>query len=195
MDPSNTAQQQRMNPNTMPTQQQGTNQGTMPAQQQRMNPNTMPTQQQGMNQNAMPTQQGQGLDTHSSSEDTFSKSTKEHHTQHQPGQFGFDNSPTLGQEQTFDEDFSSSTQENKSHKSTSHVAPCTTAAGGQQQMAQSSSGQPMAQGSGGNFGGSAVGGSSSVNAAPDQVQYNPRQKFRTEDGPVQGNVSDQRGGY
>lgn len=145
----------------MPAQQQqgfnqgrGMNQGNMPAQQQQ--------QQQPLTQGLG---QGQGMDSHSSTEDNYNKSTQEHRSQQQPG---FD--PNLGQQMgDQEENFSTSTQENKSHKATSHVAPCTTTAAG-----GAGAGDPMAQnlntantaqpldnsGFGGN---AAAGGSSNMN--------------------------------
>jgi hypothetical protein len=109
---------------------------------------------QGMSSSNMPAQQptfNQGMDNHSSSEDKFSKSTEEHRHSNQPTRSGFDDNQVTGETQ--DEDFSASTQEQKSHKATSHISPCTSGGLGSEQTSDNRANQP-------NFGGDSAGGSS-----------------------------------
>jgi len=196
----------RANPNQAPigTQRPTGNMGNMPAQQQQgynqgrgMNQSNMPAQQQQQQQQPF-TQglgqgQGKGMDSHTSTEDNFNKSTQEHHSQQQPGF-----NPNIGQQMggNQEEDFSTSTQENKSHKSTSHVAPCTTAggAGAGEPMAQNlntaNTAQPLdSSGFGGN---AAAGGSSNLNmgsgmgAPQDQQGKAPAQVLGQGQGQGQG---------
>ncbi|KAJ5608663.1 hypothetical protein N7528_009230 [Penicillium herquei] len=61
------------------------------------------------------------MDRHTSSEENFSRSTNERRSQQQPMQ----NSSATGQGGL--EQFESSTDEQRSHKSTSHISPCTSA--------------------------------------------------------------------
>ncbi|KAJ5111631.1 hypothetical protein N7532_002166 [Penicillium argentinense] len=117
---------------------------------------------QGINSSNMPNRQqpyNQGVDNHTSSEDDFSKSTQEHRSHNQPGQYGSDANQVAGER---DEDnYSTSTQEHKSHKTTSHVSPCPPRTMGSERMPKNSAGQEFdnraAQPS---FGGNAAGGSS-----------------------------------
>ncbi|KAK5789742.1 hypothetical protein VI817_008865 [Penicillium citrinum] len=105
---------------------------------QTLNPSNM-NQQQSYNQ---------GSDRHTSSDDDFSKSTQEHRSHRQPGQY--DQTGTGAEEV----DFSSSTQEHKSHKTSSHMTPCTS---------NPAEGGPISQNNNpaqANFGGNAAGGSS-----------------------------------
>jgi hypothetical protein len=189
---SNTGQNTK--PNTTQHQQglKGTNQGNMPTQQQQK-PLT-----QGQGQNLQGQGQGMGMDSHTSTEDNFNKSTQEHHSQNQPAQ-----PSNLGQAtgDALNEDHSTSTQENKSHKSTSHVSPCTTAAG---TGAGAGAGEQMFQNNPaqGDFGGNAAGGSSGMNmgSAPQDAQHQaytaPRQKFSGDVNPDQQNIArDQRAGF
>lgn len=200
----------RANPNEahIGTQKTAGNIGNMPAQQQQRQPFA----------------QGQGMDSHTSTEDSFNKSTQEHHSQQQPD---FITNPNLGQQtgQNKEEDFSTSTQENRSHKSTSHVTPCTTAGGARlgepmgQNLNTANTAQPLDNtGFGGN---AAAGGSSNLNmgsgmGAPQDLQgkapakasgqvqgqgeyMTPRQNYSADaDRPVQQQqhvARDQRGGF
>ncbi|KAJ5261032.1 hypothetical protein N7478_011627 [Penicillium angulare] len=158
-----------MNPSNMPAQQAPSGLQRENAGNKGMNPSNMPAQQapsglqrenvgnKGMNPSNMPAQQpglSQGVDNHSSSEDNFSKSTEEHRHQNQPAQFDYDGNQVPGE--THDEDFSTSTEEQKSHKTTSHISPCTSGGMENEQMVDSGPTQP-------NFGGNSAGGSSSYN--------------------------------
>lgn len=185
-----------------------------------MNQSNMPAQQQ----QRQPFTQDQGMDSHTSTEDSFSKSTQEHHSQQQPAFNTISNvEPQTGQNK--EEDFSTSTQENKSHKSSSHITPCTTAGGARagepmgQNLNTANTAQPLDSSS---FGGNAAaGGSSSLNMGSDmgvpqniqgkapaqapgqgqgQGEYmTPHQKYSADaDRPVQQQqhvTRDQRGGF
>ncbi|KAJ5117041.1 hypothetical protein N7456_001389 [Penicillium angulare] len=93
----------------------------------------------------------QGVDNHISSEESYSKSTEQHQSHHQPRQFGPDGNQATGQNQ--EDSFSSSTQENKSHKATSHIRPCTFGAMKNDQVFDNSVAHPK-------FSGDSAGGSS-----------------------------------
>lgn len=105
----------------------------------------------------------QAFDNHKSSEENYSKSTQERSAHSQPG--------TLGSDQmTSQDEHSTSMQENKSHSTTSHAAPCQsnvgTEAGGMGGNAQPSFGGNTASGGTGgtaqpSFGGNAAAGGSS----------------------------------
>jgi len=173
-----------------------------------MNPSNMPGQQQPYNQ---------GLDNHSSSEDNFNKSTQEHRSHNQPGQFDFDGNQVTGEE----ENYSTSTQEQKSHKNTSHISPCPpgTTGGGQKFENQAGQGfdnraaQPTQPGLDSNqaaggqpdFGGNAAGGSSynenmSARGQDNTENAAPLQKSRAgadvnRPTEQQNTARDQRAGY
>ncbi|KAJ6024739.1 hypothetical protein N7540_005536 [Penicillium herquei] len=85
-----------------------------------------------------------GMDQHTSSEDNFSRSTQEHRSQQQPIQHS-----AAGQAGS--EDFETSTEEQKSHKSSSHISPCTST---------TTKNEPIFENTQPQFGGNASGGSS-----------------------------------
>ncbi|KAJ5683133.1 hypothetical protein N7462_006298 [Penicillium macrosclerotiorum] len=158
----------------------------------------MPIQQQPFNK---------GVDNHTSSEENFDKSTQEHRSHHEPGQYGFDANQAPGE--MGEENYSSSTQEHRDHKTTSHVTPCPPRTMGSERMPENNVGQN----SGNNtappsFGGNAAGGSSyneNMGArGPDNMQSAaPSQKLGTGTGaglnrpPEQQDMTagQQRAGY
>ncbi|KAJ5724341.1 hypothetical protein N7488_002376 [Penicillium malachiteum] len=85
------------------------------------------------------------MDQHTSSEENFSRSTHERRSQQQPMQ----HSSATGQAGL--EEFESSTDEQKSHKSTSHISPCTST---------TTKNEPIFENTQPQFGGNAAGGSS-----------------------------------
>lgn len=114
----------------------------------------MQQQQPGMQQQGMQQQPGmQAFDNHKKSEENYSKDTQEHSSHSQPGEFGSDVNTQ--------DDHSTSLQENKSHSTTSHAAPCQTnvgadtgGMGGTAQPSFGGNAQPS-------FGGNAAAGGSS----------------------------------
>ncbi|KAJ6010611.1 hypothetical protein N7451_002023 [Penicillium sp. IBT 35674x] len=105
-------------------------------------------QQPGMQQQSGMQQQQPGMqafDNHKKSEENYSKNTQEHSSHSQPGEYGSD--------MNTQDDHSTSMQENKSHSTTSHAAPCQTNVG-----AESGGMGGTAQPS---FGGNAAAGGSS----------------------------------